>query len=138
MPYIQFVVRSSILRSFLLSTYILTYIERVGDVESSLRSSMQSLKDKMSFNRQKKTALLADRDLRVVLDENVQANNNVCNDLYIWLLYWIRIHTYTCTHIHTYIYYKRVAIYTGKHGRQLIKENHLSQRKRRCPLSSNR
>eukprot|EP01036_Dinobryon_divergens_P034026 gene34026-43961_t len=63
-------------------------IERMDDVENSLKSSIQTLKDKMSFSRQKKTALLADRDLRVVIDENVQANNNVGNGRNIYGEAW--------------------------------------------------
>ena len=35
------------------------------------------MRDKLSFSKKKKSALLADRDLRVVLDETLQANNNV-------------------------------------------------------------
>jgi len=53
----------------LASVYLVLDSERLDDIESSLRSNIQTLTDKLTFHRQKKTALLADRDLRIKLED---------------------------------------------------------------------
>lgn len=52
-----------------------TTLERIDDIENTLRGEIKKLSDKLTFHRQKKTAMLADRDLRIRLEERQLLND---------------------------------------------------------------